>query len=52
VHGVDGVLLRERDEERDVCVCCCRREAQGVRGVVVVGVAGVGVDVGCEGFEA
>jgi len=51
VHGVDGVFLRERDEERDVCVGGWRGEAQGVGDVVVVGVASVGVGVGCEGFE-
>ena len=51
MHGVDGVFLRERDEARDVCVRGCRGEAQGVRGVVVVGVAGVGVGICCEGFE-
>ena len=51
MHGVDGVAPRERDEEGDVCVSGWRGEAQGVGGVVGVGVGGVGVGVGCEGFE-
>ena len=52
MHSVDGVFLRERYEEWDVRIRGWREQAQGVRGVVVVGVAGVSVGVGNEGFEA